>query len=249
VTDTTTTEEATTTTTAENPSQAESPPTGNLNAPAPSDGETTTSSSDESQATGETTTTTEESTTEESQTTEESTTEETGEGEAKPEGAPETYESFAAVEGVDAMGKVTDTAFRTVMKESNLSQEQAQNVLNQLAPAIKQDQLAKHSAQIQEWVNDCQTDAEIGGDKLAPAAAAAEKAFNTAASPELQKLVRESGIGNHPDFIKSWKWVADRMSDDNFVAGDPPKPAPKLQGNAMRNAKATAEVFYGKKND
>ena len=250
MTDTTTAEE-TTTDTAENTSQAEVTQ-GSLGQAVPTDGTAETSSAtEESQADDSTTTTTEEkpageadATAEAEGKTEESKADESTSDDEKPEGAPETYEEFATPEGVAPIGKVTDEAFRSVMKESNLTQDQAQNVLSKLGPALKQDVVDRTNAQIQSWVKDCQLDPDIGGDKLPESVAAAEAAFSAAASPELQQLVRESGIGNHPDFIKSWKWVKDRMSDDNFVAGDPPKSAPKLTGNTMRNAKTVAGIFY-----
>lgn len=249
MTDTTTnTEENQATTTTENPSQVESTQEASLLSGVSSDDTSTEGSKDESQVEGATTTTTE------GEASTDGAAAETKEGEAgkpgddeKPVGAPESYESFATPEGVAPMGKATDEAFRSVMKESNLTQDQAQTVLAKLGPAVRQDQQQRIDSQIQAWVSECKVDPEIGGDRLRPSAAKAEMAFNSAASPELQKLVRESGIGNHPGFIKSWKWVADRMSDDNFVKGNKPNTAPKLQGNVMRNPKVTAEILYGKK--
>jgi len=162
------------------------------------------------------------------------------------QGAPETYADFEMPEGT-TIGKETSDAFRAAMKASNLSQEQAQKVLAQVAPAIQKDQTERHTAIVKEWVNECVTDPDIGGDKLNASVAIAEKAFNAAASPELKELVKTSGIGNHPDFIKAWKWVGDRLSDDTFVAGSAPGARKHLKGSVMRQPKQVAEIFYGKK--
>lgn len=137
--------------------------------------------------------------------------------EAKPQGAPEVYE-FAEVEGVQVSESVLES-FKGVAKELNLPQESAQKVLNQMAPAIQAHQTAQLEAMRSEWAAAATADTEFGGEKLQENLSVAKKALDTFGTPELKKLLNESGLGNHPEIIRAFYRAGKATSEDGFVAG------------------------------
>jgi hypothetical protein len=149
--------------------------------------------------------------------------------EKKPEGAPESYE-FKAPEGVQFDDTVIG-AFSEVAKELNLPQDQAQKVLDKMAPVIAARQLEQFQAARTEWAEAAKTDKEFGGEKLAENLGTAKKALDALATPELRTLLEESGLGNHPEVIRVFYRAGKAISEDRFVAGQAGK---TNQGDARR---------------
>lgn len=147
----------------------------------------------------------------------------------KPEGAPESYE-FKAPEGVQFDYTVIG-AFSEVAKELNLSQDQAQKVLDKMAPVIAARQAEQFHAARTEWAEAAKTDKEFGGEKLAENLGTAKKALDAFATPELRTLLEESGLGNHPEVIRVFYRAGKAISEDRFVAGQAGK---TNQGDARR---------------
>jgi hypothetical protein len=136
---------------------------------------------------------------------------------AKPEGAPEKYE-FKAPEGQ----KFDDTvlgAYSEIAKELNLPQDAAQKVLDKVAPVIQARQAEQIEAVRTAWAESAKTDKEFGGDKLPENLATAKKALDTFGSPELKKLLNESGLGNNPEVIRAFYRAGKAISEDKFVGG------------------------------
>ena len=145
--------------------------------------------------------------------------------EQKPaEGAPEVYEAFTAPEGVVLADSVLEVA-QQAFKDANLSQEKAQSLIDKLTPAIAQAQQealdAAIQSQITDWVAAAKADEQIGGDKLAPALANANRVVDTFGSPELRDMLISSGLGNHPAVIKFCDAIFSKISPDTFVAAAP----------------------------
>ena len=145
--------------------------------------------------------------------------------EQKPaDGAPEAYEAFTAPEGVALADSVLEVA-QQAFKDANLSQEKAQSLIDKLTPAIAQAQQealdAAIQTQITEWVAAAKADEQIGGDKLAPALANANRVVDTFGSPELRDMLITSGLGNHPAVIKFCDAIFSKISPDTFVAAAP----------------------------
>lgn len=145
--------------------------------------------------------------------------------EQKPaDGAPEAYEAFTAPEGVVLADSVLEVA-QQAFKDANLSQEKAQSLIDKLTPAIAQAQQealdAAIQSQITEWVAAAKADEQIGGDKLAPALANANRVVDTFGPPELRDLLITSGLGNHPAIIKFCDTIFSKISPDTFVAAAP----------------------------
>lgn len=171
----------------------------------------------EAQATTETTATQQQAT--EGQTTEGQQTEAgKTEGEkAKPEGAPEKYE-FTPPEGQE-FDPHTIGVFAEVAKELNLSQADAQKVLDKMAPAMAERQAAQMESIRNEWADSSRADKEFGGDKLTESMASAKKALDAFATPELRTLLEETGLGNHPEVIRLMVRAGKAISEDSFVSG------------------------------
>lgn len=152
-----------------------------------------------------------------------------GKQEKKPEGAPESYE-FKAPEGVRFDATVIG-AFSEVAKDLNLSQDQAQKVLDKMAPVIAARQAEQLQAARTEWAEAAKTDKEFGGEKLAENLGIAKKALDAFATPELRTLLEESGLGNHPEVIRVFYRAGKAISEDSFVVGQGGK---TNQGDARR---------------
>ena len=139
----------------------------------------------------------------------------------KPAGAPEQYEDFTAPEGVALDAEVAGE-FKTLAKELNLPQDQAQKVADigvKLAQKWQTQQAAALSEAASKWATDSQADKEFGGDKLQENLGVARKALDTFGSPELKTLLNESGLGNHPEVIRLLFKAGMAISEDRLVAG------------------------------
>lgn len=147
----------------------------------------------------------------------------------KPAGAPEKYE-FKAPENKNFDPEVIE-AYSTVAKELNLPQESAQKILDAIAPKIAERYEARQAEALQQFkadlVNQTKADKELGGDKLQENVAVAEKALAAFGTPELRKLLTDSGLSNHPEVIRAFFRAGKAISEDKFVPGGtaPPKGA------------------------
>lgn len=138
---------------------------------------------------------------------------------SKPEGAPEKYD-FKAPEGKEYDSSLLDN-FSEAAKEANLTQDAAQKLLDKLAPAVATRQAEQIEALKTSWADATKADKEIGGDKLQENLAIAKKAYDTFASPELRKLLEDTGLGNHPEMIRAFVKAGKAISEDTFVSGAP----------------------------
>lgn len=150
------------------------------------------------------------------------------EGDKTPEGAPEKYEAFKAAEGQAFDDAVMD-AYSEAAKELNLSQDNAQKLLDKVAPVMQARQLERIEAVKAEWAESAKADKEFGGDKLNESLATAKKALDSFASPEFKEFLGQSGLGNHPEMIRLLVKAGQQISNDKFVGGkagvqDPGKP-------------------------
>lgn len=152
-------------------------------------------------------------------------------GEAKPaegqeadpaaQAAPEEYAEFAAPEGMTFNTEAL-AEFKALAKEKGLSQEDAQKFTDMGAKLVQkvEDGYRTKIEQAQaQWADDARADKEFGGDNLQANMAVAKKALDTFGTPELTKLFNESGLGNHPEFIRAFYRVGKAISEDRLVAG------------------------------
>lgn len=137
---------------------------------------------------------------------------ESGQPEAK--NAPETYE-LAAPDGIE----IDTDAFTAFAKDADLTQDQAQKLLEKMAPAMVARQNAAIEQARQQWVADAKADKEFGGDKLPENLGVAKKAMDQFGSPELKSLLEQSGLGNHPEVIRFFFRAGKAISEDRVVTG------------------------------
>ncbi len=56
----------------------------------------------------------------------------------------------------------------------------------------------------------CKADKEIGGDKLISNLSAAQRALDQFGTPELKEYLNTTGLGNHPDLVKTFVKIGRR---------------------------------------
>ena len=137
-------------------------------------------------------------------------------------GAPEKYEAFTLPDGVkiapEVEAKVTATA-----KEFNLPQEGAQKLVNaaiDLQKSFASQMDTKITAIRQEWVTQSKADKEFGGDNFDVNLAVANTAVRAFGSPAFKQLLKDSGVGDHPEFIRTFLNIGKSISQDSAITGD-----------------------------
>lgn len=128
--------------------------------------------------------------------------------------APEAYE-LTAPEGIE----IDTDAFTAFAKDADLTQDQAQKLLEKMAPAMVARQQAAIEQARQQWVSDAKSDKEFGGEKLSENLGVAKKAMEKFGSPELKALLEQSGLGNHPEVIRFFFRAGKAVSEDRVVTG------------------------------
>jgi hypothetical protein len=148
-----------------------------------------------------------------------------GSAAVKPVGAPEKYTDFKLPDGVK-LDAAEVTELQTYAKTHNLTQEQAQALVDrtvktrgdtEAALVAKQQEAVKQLAT--DWKAATQADKEIGGDNLTATLATAVKARDAFGSPELIRILNDSGMGNHPEVVRFFAKVGKAMGEDKFVQG------------------------------
>jgi hypothetical protein len=158
---------------------------------------------------------------------------------AKNAGAPEKYEPFTPPEG-GALDPAVMDQFAEAARELNLPQDKAQQLIDKMAPAIASRQAEQIQTLRTEWATQATADKEFGGDKLAENLAVAKVAMDKFATPELGKLLEETGLGNHPEVIRFMVRAGKAMAEDGVVTGGVPaatskqSPAERLYPSALQ---------------
>lgn len=140
--------------------------------------------------------------------------------EQKPEGAPEKYE-FKAGEGVELDTEALKD-FEPVARDLNLTNEQAQKLVDaypKILAGVQQRQAEAWQKQTEGWAETVKADKEIGGDKLTANLSAAQRALEQFGTPELKEYLNATGLGNHPDLVKTFVKIGKAMSEDGMVDG------------------------------
>lgn len=141
--------------------------------------------------------------------------------EDKPAGAPERY-AFEVPEGMAEgfeLDSDVDTALADASRELDLTQEQAQQMLNKVWPVMHRRAVEQQNAIHEQWINDAKADKEYGGREFEKNKGTALKAVETFGTPGLQELL-DGVIGSHPEMFRFlWK-VGQAVSEDKFVGGN-----------------------------
>lgn len=153
--------------------------------------------------------------------------------EARPEGAPENYQ-FTSPEGATYDSKVIDT-FKDLAREQNMTQAAAQKMLDGMSGVMAARQQENLESIRADWLAQSKADKEFGGDKLAVNLAQAKRALESFGTPELNKMLEDSGLGSHPEMVRLFYRVGKAIGEDGFVGGKP----------GSGKAKSYHNVIYG----
>jgi hypothetical protein len=131
--------------------------------------------------------------------------------------APESYE-FKAAEGRELDSDVT-SAFTEVARELNMPQDEAQKVIDKMAPVLEARTAKMLEAATAEWGNAAKTDKEFGGDKFDESLATAKSFLTEFGTPEITQLLNQSGLGNHPEVIRLFYRAGKALGPDRVITG------------------------------
>lgn len=151
---------------------------------------------------------------------------------------PEKYE-FKLPDGV-TLDQATYDAFTPKFKELGLNATQAQGLVDTYMASLKASNEASEKAfeqQTKDWEASARADAEIGGAKFEASMARALKTMSAFGSPELVRLMNTTGFGNHPEFIRFFSKVGEKISEDTLHRG----------GESGAGPRSIEERLYGKK--
>ena len=137
------------------------------------------------------------------------------------EGAPETYADFTMPEGVTLDSDML-AEFTPVLKELNLSQANAQRIMD-FAPKLISNAVEgiknQMIAEARDWHDASRKDSEIGGEKMAERLAVANKAFERFGTPALKTFLASKGLNAHPELIRAFYRAGLAIAEDKFVPG------------------------------
>lgn len=146
------------------------------------------------------------------------------EGEQKPvEGAPEEYGDFAMPEGV-AMDEARLAEFLPIAKELNLTQEQAQKLVDMEATRAKQQMegaVKFYEDRDKAWAADLKADKEVGGDKLEANAVKVNRLLQTFDTDgKLVGLMAENRLQGCAPLFAVLARISSHFSEDVLVGGN-----------------------------
>lgn len=151
--------------------------------------------------------------------------------------APDKYELKLSDGSRMSQTQVDEIA--TYAKARGLSQEQAQELLTREETAVNswasaQEQQFEQTKQ--KWVDELKTDKQYGGDKFNRTVELAKRAFSRFAPESFKELLNSTGLGNHPDLVKTFANIGAIMAEDSLVTGGTRAPTQK---------KSVEELLYG----
>lgn len=156
--------------------------------------------------------------------------------------APEQYADFTIPEGV-TFDEKSLTEFRSFAKEQDLTQEQAQKVLDYGADRIRARIEAPYrlwSEMQAKWQAEVKNDPEIGGTKFEQSIRDAALVFQPGESnpfvgtadeaKALRKALNVTGAGNNPAMVKLFVKMGKLLAEPGSLTG---KPAPADRREAL----------------
>lgn len=144
--------------------------------------------------------------------------------EGKPEptkapGAPTEY-LFTPPEGQTFDESVMD-AFKTTARELDLTNDGAQSILDNVLPKIQEAADEKLQGLRAEWKELARTDEEYGGAGFQTNVKIANQALDRFGDEEMKSLLIESGLGDHPAFVRAFFRIGKAISEDTILTGGP----------------------------
>ena len=147
-----------------------------------------------------------------------------------PENSPLTKEDLdARAKSAKERGLTKEQAEAELKTENDVAVRTMARFQEQQNQTVKAEQV--------KWVDSIKNDPELGGDRYNQTVAEASRAFKATASPELQEIIRKSGLGNHPEYVRQMAKIGRMMAEDTVVPG---------RSGGVSQPKSTAEEWYGK---
>lgn len=150
----------------------------------------------------------------------------------EPEGAPETYE-FTLPENI-TVSPILDK-FKEHAKELNLPQDKAQGLVDLYLEGEKM-RMEQWDGIQKEWVSSAKNDKEYGGAKYDENIAAVGLMLAKHGTPELNKMLDDYGVGNHPEMIRLLTRLAKATAEDKHVSAN--------AGTQGRSSEQMLDNFY-----
>lgn len=140
------------------------------------------------------------------------------------DGPPEEYADFEVGENT-ILDDEALAEFKGMAKELGLKQEQAQQMVS-MAEKLSQkwaEGLQNHIVETRTaWRDTVKTDKELGGDALPENLATAKSAIEAFGTPELKKMLDDTGVGDNPEFIRFALRVGKANREHDFVKSGKP---------------------------
>jgi hypothetical protein len=144
-----------------------------------------------------------------------------GRADVGQDGVPAEYAAFTVPDGMqldaDALAAVTP-----IFKEAGMTQETAQKLIDvqsQLGQQAAAQQQAAWADQQTRWLSAAQMDEEFGKSKYDESIGLARRTLREVGTPELSKALDDSGMGNHPEFIRILWRIGKAIGEDTISFG------------------------------
>lgn len=146
------------------------------------------------------------------------------------------YTDFTVPEGIELDSEVLDE-FKPFAQELKLDQDGAQKLVDmgsKLAAKIHQAGIDNWQRQKDGWADESRADKEIGGKDFDANLGVARTAIEKFGSPELQKILDVSGLGNHPEVLRFAHRIGKAISSDAGI----------IKGDKAGDGKASLNAMY-----
>lgn len=154
--------------------------------------------------------------------------------------APEKYEAFTLPDDV-TLDDALMSEFSQVAKDADLPQDKAQGLVELGVKMAKGFESATQQSLDQlknQFATDLKNDKDLGGEKVDENLGIAQRAINAYGSDELKTMLKESGLGNHPELVRFFHAVGQTISEDGDVDS----------GATQGGEKSLAQRLYGDAN-
>lgn len=141
------------------------------------------------------------------------------------DGAPESYSDFQLAEGAEVNEAVL-TDFKEFAKELNLTQDQAQKLVD-FQQDIELQRVEAFQAEVDGWVDTAKTDKEFGGKTFDENVSLANEALKEFGTPELINFLRDTRAGNHPEVIRTFYRIGKQLKEGGVKRGSNSAGGPK----------------------
>lgn len=131
--------------------------------------------------------------------------------------APENYEAFTLPDGFE-MDEANLAEAVIEFKDLDLTQEEAQRLIDMQSKFVEKAMQAEFDAREAENLknqNDLKNDKDFGGDNLKQSLKVANNALNVFGSEAFDKILADSGVGNHPEMMRFLLKIGKTLQEDN----------------------------------